>query len=95
MSRSWSRRIIAVGPLSGGRRYASLGLGAGGALAGGRIARGPSGPPVGRMPSIGVDVEQLADDLAGWTSWIDELVLMISRWARAGSASALMSSGMT
>jgi hypothetical protein len=30
-----------------------------------------------------------------WTSWIEELVLMISRCARAGSASALTSSGMT
>ena len=31
----------------------------------------------------------------GWTSWIVELVLTISRWARAASASSLMSSGIT
>ena len=28
-------------------------------------------------------------------TWIDELVLMINRWARAGSARVLMSSGIT
>ena len=59
----------------------------------GRSSVGP--PPVGRMPSIGVESRSSRTTWPAWTSWIDELVLMISRWARAGSARALMSSGMT
>ena len=63
------------------------------AAASGRTSRGP---PVWRAASIGVAVQQLAHDVAPReTSWIDELVLMITRWASAGSASALTSSGMT
>ena len=51
--------------------------------------------PVGRMPSIEVVSSSSRTTWPAWTSWMDELVLMIRRWARAGSASALMSSGMT
>ena len=58
-----------------------------------RSSVGP--PPVGRMPSTEVDSSSSRTTWPACTSWIDELVLMISRWARAGSASALMSSGMT
>ena len=57
--------------------------------------RGPFGPPVGRMPSIGRRSSSSRTTLPDWTSWIEELVLMIRRWASAGSARALMSSGMT
>ena len=45
--------------------------------------------------SIGVESSSSRTTWPAWTSWIDELVLMISRWARAGSASALTSSGIT
>ena len=58
-----------------------------------RISLGP--PPVGRMPSTEVVSSSSRTTCPAWTSWIDELVLMISRWARAGSANALTSSGMT
>ena len=96
MTISWSRRIIGVGrrarmPSVGRRRprrSARLVLG----RAGGSSV-GP--PPVGRMPSMGVESSSSRTTWPAWTSWIDELVLMIRRWASAGSASALMSSGIT
>jgi hypothetical protein len=47
------------------------------------------------MPSIAVLSRISRTTWAAWTSWIDELVLMIKRWASAASASALTSSGMT
>src|SRR6185503_8129884 len=74
-------------------------------LAGRQLARW-RGRPVGAAepepavaaslaPPTGVESSSSRMTCAGCTSWIDELVLMISRCARADSASALTSSGMT
>ena len=66
MTSSWRRRII-----GSARRRASVGSRRSSPIrrsprsaSAGVIARGPFGPPVGRMPSIGRRVEQLADDAA-------------------------------
>ena len=59
--------------------------------------RSSVGPPVpvGRIPSMAVEARISRTTWPACTSWIVELVLMISRCARHGSARALMSSGMT
>ena len=90
---AWSRRSIARSRCeSAGRR----------ALGGRSGLDGRGGPDLGRAPTGRADAVDRPSNRGSrarpgpaWTSWIDELVLMIRRWASAGSARDLMSSGIT
>ena len=64
MTSAWSRRNI--GGVLAGRVAWSVGVGRAGRRCAAAVARSSVGPPpVGRMPSIGGRVEDLAHDLAG------------------------------